>query len=388
VASFDIWQKVFSISLLSNAASNQTGTVAELQTVLTSKIRQAFAVWEPSIGAWDIAWGPAVYQASGDKYADNAMFVAVERAVENPVRVVSIAATNPNSSYDWLQEDFDVENVVRWTEAFPSLAPYGAASGINPYLSAGTARGINNLFPLQSGGATLLQFLSSVENTSDTLIFAGHSLAGALSPTLALALFNPEGGKLSLSKWANVRVYPSAGATPGNQDFGTFFNGVFPPVAATPGAPPYQSWNQDVCNILDVVPHAWQIDTLAMLPTLYGDVPLATLAELIVIDGVLIGLSEAGAFTAGPYSRLSTNPLSGTLNPSLPVTTIASYLAQAGYQHVTEYQVLLDVQSLEGLLETAAPLAAVPRRLFTRPPQTRATRRPPGVSRSGRRRRR
>jgi hypothetical protein len=389
MASFDIWQQVFSISLLSNAASNQTGTVAELETVLTNKIRQAFADWEPSIGAWDIAWGPAVYQAPGDKYADNAIFVAVERAVENPVRIVSIAATNPNSNYDWLQQDFDVENVVRWTEAFSALAPYGAPSGINPYLSAGTGLGINNLLPLQSGGATLLQFLSAVENTSETLIFAGHSLAGALSPTLALALFNPEGGKLDLSKWGNVRVYPSAGATPGNQDFATFFNGVFAPVAATPGAPPYQSWNQDVCNNLDVVPHAWQIDTLAALPTLYGDVPLLTLAELIVIDGGLIGLSEAGAFTAGPYSRLSTNPLLGTLNPSLPVTTVASYLAQASYQHVTEYEVLLGVQSLEGLLETAAPLAAVPRRLFTRPPQTRANRRPASrINRPGPRRRR
>src|SRR5262249_8332005 len=150
-------------------------------------------------------------------YAAIAMFLAVKWVGENPVRVVSSAATNPNSSYDWLQEDFDVGNVVRCTEPFPSLAHYGAASGINPYLSDGTARGINNRRPLQSGGATLLQFLSSVENTSDTLIFAGHSLAGALSPTLALALFNPEGGKLSLSKWANVRVYPSAGATPGNQ---------------------------------------------------------------------------------------------------------------------------------------------------------------------------
>ena len=47
MASFDIWQRVFSISLLSNAASNQTGTVAELETVLANNIRQAFAVWEP-----------------------------------------------------------------------------------------------------------------------------------------------------------------------------------------------------------------------------------------------------------------------------------------------------------------------------------------------------
>jgi hypothetical protein len=240
MANFDIWPQVFSISLLSNAASNQTGTVAELETVLANKIRQAFTVWEPSIGAWDIAWGPAVFQGSGDSYADNAVFVAVERAVENPARVVAIAATNPNSSYDWLQEDFDVENVVRWTDAFPALGAYRAPPGINPYVSAATALGINNLLALQSGGATLLQFLGSVEGTSETLIFAGHSLAGALSPTLALALFNPEGGELSLAKWANVRVYPSAGATPGNPDFATFFNGVFPPVAAMPGAPPYQ----------------------------------------------------------------------------------------------------------------------------------------------------
>lgn len=375
MASFDIWQQVFSISLLSNAAGNQTGNVAELETVLANKIRQAFTMWEPSIGAWDSAWGPAVYQASGDRYADNAIFVAVERDVENPVCVVAIAATNPNSSYDWLQEDFDVENVVGWTAAFPTLESYGAPSGIDPYLSAGTALGINNLLALQSDGSTLVQFLSSVENTAATLVFAGHSLAGALSPTLALALFNPEGGALGLSKWANVRVYPSAGATPGNQDFSTFFNGVFPAVSAVSGAPPYQSWNQDVANRLDVVPHAWQIDTLAELPSLYGNVPLLTLAELIVIDGGLIGLSETGAVIAGPYGPLSTNPLSGTFNANLPVATVASYLAQAGYQHVTEYEVLLGVQNLPGLADTAAPLAAVPRRLFTRQAQARRTKR-------------
>jgi hypothetical protein len=382
MASFDIWQQVFSISLLSNAASNQTGTVAELESALADKIRQAFSVWEPSIGAWEIAWGPAVYQAAGDRYADNAIFVAIQQGIDNPVRLVAIAATNPNSSYDWLQEDFDVENVVGWSAAFPTLAPYSAPAGINPYLSAGTALGINNLLPLQSGSVTLLQFLSSVENTSDPLIFAGHSLAGALSPTLALALFNPQGGKLSLAKWADVRVYPSAGATQGNQDFATFFSGLFPPMAAVPGAPPYQSWNQDVSNKLDVVPHAWEIDTLAQLPTLYGNMPLATLAELIVIDGGLIGLSETGAATAGPYARISTNPLSGTFNPNLPVNTVASYLAQAGYQHVTEYEVLLGVQNLPGLLAAAAPLAAVPRRMFTRQSQARRTRRPaPAVNR-------
>src|SRR5262249_34925660 len=114
MAGFDTWQQVFSISMLSNAASSQNGTVAELGAGVANKILQAFSAWEPYIGAWVIAWGPAVYQSSRDRYADNAIFVAVEQGVENPVRVVATAATNPNSNYDWLQEDFDVAHVVSW----------------------------------------------------------------------------------------------------------------------------------------------------------------------------------------------------------------------------------------------------------------------------------
>jgi hypothetical protein len=92
-------------------------------------------------------------RALGHRYADNAVSLAVERDVEMPVRVVAIAATNPNSNCDWLQEDFHVENVLGWTKAFPTLGPYSASSGINPYLSVGTVFGIDNLLALQSGAA-------------------------------------------------------------------------------------------------------------------------------------------------------------------------------------------------------------------------------------------
>jgi hypothetical protein len=214
---------------------------------------------------------------------------------------------------------------------------------------------------------SLLAFLSglpSATTSAATLIFCGHSLAGALAPTLALALFNPSGGQLTLSNWDAVYLYPTAGPTPGNASFAGFVSDVFP--ASTPGSQPYQVWNANVWNDIDAVPHAWETTMLEAIPTLY---PVQWTHEPLKLRAAISGaklLSNEGAKTgAGPYTMLGNQPLTGTPDASIPVTDMTSFEQQALYQHTTAYDTLLGVESLSPATQNQAAFAQVVHALLT-----------------------
>jgi hypothetical protein len=270
--------------------------------------------------------------------------------------VVAIAATNSHSKYDWDDEDFDVETTVAWAEAFPTLPPYGVpvfTPALRPSISSATQLGVNNLLgmidTIQHTNQTLSQFLAALPTTTTggaQLTFAGHSLAGALSPTLALALFNPDGGALALGDWAAVAVYPTAGATPGNSDFATFFSKVLPPVAAAKSSPRYQTWNQDTWNTIDIVPHAWEIATLDQIATLYPTTWIITPIKLTAAIAFAKHRSNEGAGTMnGPYTKLANNALVGTFEGD-PIADLTGFETEALYQHTRAYELLLGIQSV------------------------------------------
>jgi hypothetical protein len=113
---------------------------------------------------------------------------------------------------------------------------------------------------VKSPGQNLLEFLEGVIANSGgappSIIFTGHSLGGALSPTLALAVSD------QAREWVNgnsvmISVEPSAGATPGNQDFSEYYGEQL-------GASTTRLWNN-----IDVVPHAWNETMLSEIPSLY-----------------------------------------------------------------------------------------------------------------------
>ncbi|MEI9987796.1 MAG: hypothetical protein WDN69_34535 [Aliidongia sp.] len=199
--------------------------------------------------------------------------------------VVAIAGTNALSIYDWLVEDADV--TLKQPVAWPG-APSGA------WISEGTQIGLDKLNAMSSGTQSLAAYLAAAAGTGKnrTLIFTGHSLAGALSPTLALYLFTQ--GGLSLPAWQAVNVYPTAGYSPGNQAFSQFFTSLFEPTGNT-GT--YQVWNRDVWNALDVVPRAWDYTTLTGLPTLYGN-NLNSDAYLDVLGAQILGQVLSGRITS------------------------------------------------------------------------------------------
>lgn len=370
-ATYDLWQQAYILSLTTAGEFTLQGTpdavAAALNTQLNSFFGQTNTV--TCIGQWETVWGPVVFEnsPSSTSYADNTMYVAAN--ADQTAYVVAIAGTNPNSKYDENDEDGDVNHTSSWAAAFPGSQP---PAGLSPYISAGTQSGVNALLgmidTLQNTNQTLATFLQSLpasKTKQATLIFCGHSLAGALAPTLALAFFNPAGGKLSLSNWGNVYVYPTAGPTPGNADFGTFFSTVFGSI----GTGTYQVWNQNVWNSIDVVPHAWNIAMLEEISALYPaswKMPPLELTEYV--DGAKT-LSNEGAATMkwSPYKQCANQSLQGTYNSSFPVSDTTSFEAQAGYQHTIAYDILLNVQSLAAIIRAwsnyTAPVPAILRRL-------------------------
>jgi hypothetical protein len=378
--SLDAYQQAFSLSMLSNRMSSHSGTASGLQQqlmyelsaylsgvpqgqvpdkdwVYPSPMSEAVAL----MGDWSLVWGPAVWQdttASGaaSNAADNAMFVAhCDRVAfpggpALPAYVVAIAATNPVSSFDWLTEDFDVSAVVKFDTFVPgNPVPASGISLGTAYISMGTAIGVGNLLtqmPSPAGapaaGQSLQQFLEDIPKSEGAaIIFAGHSLAGALSPTLAYTL-SRQG---QLRQFAKALVYPTAGATPGNDSFGLEFAVAFPPLPKgwTAQAGDYQKWNTLLWNQFDVIPHAWALTVLAKIPTLYGPPPLTDVLALV-------GAAEVNSIASKIlYTRLPNNcslpgvlqssaVIDGTVTPiSVPPTGIEDFVRQIAVQHVSMY---------------------------------------------------
>ncbi|PKU23783.1 hypothetical protein CWS72_14945 [Telmatospirillum siberiense] len=246
-----------------------------------------------SQGDWGTVWGPVVFQAKNNQGATNTMFVAQSPSLK--IYVVAIAGTNPAGWTGATLEDLDVApaDMKAWPPT-ANLTPTpnqlvwngfsSAPSPSTPAIDAGTADGISNLYTMQdpNSGQTLVQFLNSksVTQTGQTLVFTGHSLGGALAPTLAMLLYpqaaqsptpsdknapNPEA-----SGWANVYILASAGPTPGTPGFaGLFFTPpasqqVGPYTPAPTSAQPcdycdwtFGYWNMNYANTYDVVPRAW-----------------------------------------------------------------------------------------------------------------------------------
>ena len=329
---FDLWQQTFTLSYMVNADYGVLGITTEgLVNDLTSSIQSRLA--NPGLqnligSSWELAWGPCVFQRPLSLYADNAMYVAHDQA--NDIYVVAIAATNIDSLYDIQVEDLDV-TPISW--------PYGGSAPNGTQIATGTSDGVKVLLAMQSQGQTLLSYLQTVADaSSSTLIFAGHSLGGALSPTLALALTNQG---LNLGDWKAVHVYPTAGPTAGNATFAAYFSQTFPQSAT--GSQPWQVWNADLANGLDIVPRAWNAQTLATIPDLYA--PNVTTSTEFA-NTVAAKVKQVQPYG---YTRIGTaNDLTGSsVQGSGPV-----FAEEAHYQHVYAYFQLLGVQALLALTDT------------------------------------
>jgi hypothetical protein len=315
--------------MMANLAAGVQGCVEVIEAALAKDIANCLQQLQPKIGTWEVVWGPAVYQAVNSKLADNAMFVARDGS-DPPNYVVAIAGTNPYAAFDWLVEDAYVFKQFPWESG--TVPP-----GLKPALAAGTHHGLTILQQLRPGPAmpggstTLPAFLQALPAGKVNLTVSGHSLGGALSPVTALWLVDTQ-TQWDPARRATVSCLPSAGPTPGNRDFAAYY--TLSPLGAR---------TTRIHNSIDVVPHAWALDDLAQVPSLYEpEIPADTTVKSLVFVAQLISAD-------GHYAQINPDAraLPGTVNTAIITSrgAFANFVVQLVYQHVDAYYTLLGIDA-------------------------------------------
>lgn len=369
-------KQIYSLSFSVNSASGLSWTqndcksgMIEMQNYVTKVAKDVLTETKEIIGDWKAIWGPIVYAndpTSTSVHADNTMGMYLNES-ENTI-VIGIAGTNINSPYGWFVEDFSVQKTVSW-----ELVTGTPNSG---NISNGTHIGLNILLNMTNKEDTsmltaLKNFLHNNSHLQDVQVaVAGHSLGGALSPTLALYLvdkkndWDPENN-------TSVGAFPTAGPTPGDEGFASYYEKQ---IAAK------KIYYLSQHNALDVVPHAWEKSDLEKIPTIYEDYikqpsdanPAETLTGTLATVAALNALSakNIAGIPVNRYKQISpSTTLQGSFNTAIDDTIskklkyirlvlplalgkYAAYLrnlvrfaAQAGTQHVTAYYSLLNVET-------------------------------------------
>jgi len=357
-SSYDIYQQVYGLSMASNLVTHLKGNKWELMDAMVNGFQPPPpASFQPGLqptidklgGRWEVVWGPVVWKK--DDWIDwtgagNVWFVAKAKGVLFPdgqtkdAYVIAIAGTADASSYDWLVEDGDVNSVVDifdWINSGLNKKPETARVKNGTYIAAGTAGGLYNLLNTEAqypgtGKGLLVDYLKTIPAAA-RVIFTGHSLGGALAPSLALILLNSQ--LLSNLQTSNVLTYPTAGPSPGNAKFADLFAETFHLTGTD-----YKAWNSNLWNAIDMVPQAWCTDAtlsparnLTNPPQFYGKKGLALQLELDAEFALLAGDADWSKII---YMPLPGNSFQGAA-PANPPKTQAEFFGDAGYQHTVQY---------------------------------------------------
>ncbi|CAE6339846.1 unnamed protein product [Rhizoctonia solani] len=356
---YDVFQQVFGVSMTSNVAQKCKGKAEDLQRKLADSLPDALT----SVGTgWEVVWGPVVWKADPDRadtHYGNAWYVAkhdsvvFEDGTSHPTYVVAIAGTS--GMYDVIYEDAAIDSVVdpdvwagngsiglkiepTYVKNDPSLPKDKA------FISLGFSRGlfqpVNKAPPQGNPGYphTLPEFLQTIQpipsEPAPRLVFTGHSLGGALAPTLAYVLCKAGVFSLFSKDLSNVYVYPTAAPTPGNLVFAENFKKFFPPRPSTP-AVFYKCWNVTIINHFDIVPCAYAVDPkyapeiLSSVPGMYGN------KWLTIVEAAVAWLKYM-AHTL--YVPIALSPFDSPIpKPSTKPNNVWAYLDAAHIQHMDAY---------------------------------------------------
>ncbi len=258
------------------------------------------------------------------------MYVAQQKS-EPSNYVVGIRGTNSKAIWDFIVEDLLVLERIPWT------LPEGVSVEGQPAISQSTQDGLNvllnDLIPTQGipGFAhSITAFLydrAAAEKIN--ILFTGHSLGGALAPTLALWFRQTQNipGNWDPNGNATISTVPFAGPTVGNADFAKFFD--------------QQLGNacERIHNTLDIVPHAWEINQLKKLPELYHPTINMPLDLRLLVDGLEL--------IANGYTQTNTSqPISWTIQTTEAGGFLPEYFKQVIVQHNSSYPTLMQVTEL------------------------------------------
>ncbi|MGL5035027.1 MAG: lipase family protein [Microcystaceae cyanobacterium] len=317
---YDQQQTLFCLSMLAN--------ISDSKKVISDLANPAV---QAKIGEWTIVWGPVIYAHDPKSQVwDNIMYVAKGQNSEthNPQYVVAIAATNPKSVFDWLQEDFNTHKMLPWSTQFPERGK----------ISEGTNTGITILQNMKdSSNLSLLEFLTQeIENQPDQpieIMTTGHSLGGALSPVMALWLHENQGVWNPNSKQVKVNTQFSAGATPGDQTFSDYYG----------NSEPGLDQSSRLWNSLDIVPHAWNLQQLRQIPTLYEPCNISKSPRITLLVNAQIQKVKNCNYLALNPSTFAMKGQCGVF--SKPQTnSLKQFLQEAYFQHIQAYFNLLDIE--------------------------------------------
>jgi hypothetical protein len=154
----------------------------------------------------------------------------------------------------------------------------------------------------------------------------------------------------------------AAGPTPGNSRFVKLFEEKLPRIKM--GPEDYQTWNINLCNTLDVAPHAWSIDAEAFpdqnihnLFTMYGpreDLELKAKIELAV------GLAALAPIRYCPIPSIK---FTGQLQAMGSSVSLGEFLKAVSVQHSDEYYKHIGIRGptppvAGGKIATKVPLIA------------------------------
>ncbi|MGD8782271.1 MAG: hypothetical protein PVH88_25320 [Ignavibacteria bacterium] len=281
---------------------------------------------------WKVVWGPTIYTFELAILQDNMMFVAQQ--ISKPENyIVAVRGTNGLAMMDWIKEDFKVWEKVDWK--IPSGVSYEGTPKISKATDNGIDALLHKMIPLSDKlpgyNIDITTFLKNIAAKKVNITFTGHSLGGALAPTLALWFKQSQNinGDWDPAGNAQVSTIPFAGATAGDGDFKDFFNKQLG-----------DDCQRIHCN-QDIVPHAWQTSDLKELPTLYSSAGIEMPDSLkVVLD--IVELTVKG------YEQVETSyPFDWSID-----TSKDSYMAQAGYQHVYSYPHYLGVPELNTVIDS------------------------------------
>jgi len=277
--------------------------------------------------------------------------------------ILSIAGTNGISWYGWLVEDFNTIKTELWSKLVPTTTATTAKISEGTYIGMNVL--LNEMVSQYSGGINIVDFLTSHMASAPagaTLAVTGHSLGGALSPTMATYLKETQSDWDPAGVITAISTYPTAGPTPGDGAFASH-------IETEMGANYFAAYNK-----IDMVPHAWQVSMMKQIPVLYTDcgIPKPNFIEKAVT--LLIFLTAGNNYKqAQPLTVLNgacyktdtqlINEIIQEIDPTMEkdlkffgmtdLNNLINFLMEVIYQHTTAYNSLLDREAFSVLFDKA-----------------------------------